>query len=167
MGPRIPLALPDCSSAELFEFIQSDFGRIYPRGNHNDIHILLNDECDPAQWKPMLKPCHIEAKSFRKSTPKPCKIEAQAFRNLHKTMQNRSLEGVWAPVAVKVSSQADLGRILGASWGVLGGVFGRPGCIFGVYCGRLGMPTRIIDALWAIVCGSLRHRKAFERKVWI
>ena len=57
LGPRIPLALPDCSSAELFEFIQSDFGRIYLRGNNNDIHILLNDECDPAQWKPMLKPC--------------------------------------------------------------------------------------------------------------
>ena len=42
-----------------------------------------------------------------------------------KTIQNRSFEGVWAPVAVKVAFQRDFGP----SWGRLGAFWGRLGSV--------------------------------------
>ena len=50
----------------------------------------------------------------RQHFPKP---RPNSSRIHPKTTENRSLEGVWAPIAAKVAFQADFGSILGATLG--------------------------------------------------
>ena len=65
-----------------------------------------------------------------------------------KTIQNRSLEGVWAPIAVKATFQADFARILGASWGRLGRSWGRLGASWARLGGVLGASSERLGPSW-------------------
>ena len=96
------------------------------------------------------KPSKSDAKNLPKSKPNSFKIHP-------KTIQNPSLEGVWAPITANLRSRFRRH---------LGGVLGRPGGVFGSSWGRLEAPRSLLEALWVVLSAFLGHWEGAQRKIW-
>ena len=104
----------------------------------------------PDPWNTYHKPWQGNGKRVIFPIGNPRNVYFETFQNRRqdrgqnlsktcaKTIQNRSLEGVWAPIAVKVAFQADFGRIWGSSWKRLGRSLGRLGGVLKPSWDRLG-----------------------------